>query len=207
MSYEARRIIRETANGSCTFDIQDHLLKERNVYLNGEVNSDTALDLLHQFMYLEKENSEDPINFFINSPGGSVSDGMIVYDYLRMMTSPVRTICTGRACSMGAILFLASDVRLMFPGSELMIHDASFANANFSGLKPNEIEERTKDLVKTCKMLRGIVADRTGKRLEVVTKTMKKDSSFNAKEAIKFRLATGIVKSAAELFIETDDLR
>ena len=205
MDYLERNIIRETENGFSTLNIQDHLLDGRNVYLNKEVNGETALALLQQFMYLEKENTEVPINFFINSPGGSVPDGMIVYDYIRMMRAKVRTICTGRASSMGAILFLAADDRLMFPHSEIMIHDASFANANFSGLKPDEIEEKTKDLVKTCNMLRNLISGRTGRSIEEVTEKMKKDSYFEVAEALEFGLATQQVTSAKEMMINLDE--
>ena len=201
-----RNVIRETAKGLCCINIGDQLLDERNVYLNEAVDEASALDLLQQFMYLEKKSRVAKINFFINSPGGSVPDGMLVYDYLRMMEAPVRTICTGRACSMGAILFLAGTERIMFPHSELMIHDASFGNANFNGLKPDEIEEKTKELVETCKMLRIIVAERTGRSIEEVTEKMKKDSFFKAAEALEFGLANGTVKSAAELVIEHEKI-
>ena len=206
MSYESRKVIRESAQGLSIINIQDQLLDQRNVYLNSPLTEETALELIHQFMYLESRTTEEPINFFINSPGGSVSDGMLVYDYLRMMKSRIRTICTGRACSMAALLLLAGEERWMFKHAECMIHDASFAKADFSGLKPDEIEERTKELVETCRMLRDIISDRTGKSLEEVTKKMKKDSFFKADEAVEFGLATGIVESAGEMIIDTNEL-
>ena len=96
---------------------------------------------------IESENPNKDICFYINSPGGSVKDGLAVYDVIRLMKSPVTTICIGMAASMGSILFLAADKRLMLPHSEIMIHDASFGQAEFSGLKPDEIQQKTDDLL------------------------------------------------------------
>lgn len=188
-------VLRETSNGIYQIHVEDALLDKRDVYLTTEVTTETAMDLLQQFMYLEKEMPGEPITFYINSPGGSVTDGLALYDYIRMMKSPVRTVCVGRAASMGAMLFLAGNERLMLPHSEIMIHDASFGNAIFSGLKPDEIQEKTDSLVKTCKILREIVAERTGQSLKDVTSKMKKDSYFKAEEAVSFGLATGIMNS------------
>ena len=118
--------------------------------------------------------------------------GLAVYDYMRTMKSPITTICIGRAASMGAILFLAGDTRLMMPHTEIMIHDASYGNANFSGLKPDELKARTKSLEESSKSLREIVADRTGKSINAVTKKMREDSYFKCEDAIEFGLATAI---------------
>lgn len=188
-------VLKESANGISQVCITDALMDKRDVYLTTEVNSESAMILLQQLMYLEKENPGAPINLYINSPGGSVSDGLAVYDLIRMMKSPVTTICVGRACSMGAILFLAAERRCMLPHSEIMIHDASFAHAEFSGLKPDEIQEKTSELMETCKLLREIVMERTGQSEEEVVAKMKKDSYFKAGEAMDFGLATEIISS------------
>lgn len=188
-------ILRETSNGIHQIAIEDALLEKRDVYLTEAVNSATATALIQQFIYLEKENPGKPINFYINSPGGSVKDGLAVYDVIRLLKSPVTTICIGLAASMGSILFLAADKRLMLPHSEIMIHDASFGQAEFSGLKPDEIQQRTDDLLKTCKTLRGLIEERTGLSAKVVRDKMKKDSYFKAEEAMELGLATGILSS------------
>lgn len=188
-------ILRETFNGIHQIAIEDALLEKRDVYLTEAVNSATATALIQQFIYLEKENPGKPINFYINSPGGSVKDGLAVYDVIRLLKSPVTTICIGLAASMGSILFLAADKRLMLPHSEIMIHDASFGQAEFSGLKPDEIQQRTDDLLKTCKTLRGLIEERTGLSAKVVRDKMKKDSYFKAEEAMELGLATGILSS------------
>ena len=188
-------ILRETSSGIYQIHIEDALLEKRDVYLTEAVNSETATALIQQFMYLEKENPGAPINFYINSPGGSVKDGLAVYDVIRLMKSPVTTICIGMAASMGSILFLAADKRLMLPHSEIMIHDASFGQAEFSGLKPDEIQQKTDDLLETCKTLRGIIEERTGLSAKVVRDKMKKDSYFKADEAMKLGIATDILSS------------
>ena len=188
-------ILRETSGGIYQINIEDALLEKRDIYLTEAVNSHTATALIQQFMYLEKENPGAPINFYINSPGGSVKDGLAVYDVIRLLKSPVTTICIGLAASMGSILFLAADKRLMLPHSEIMIHDASFGQAEFSGLKPDEIQQRTDDLLKTCKILRGIIEERTGLSSKVVREKMKHDSFFKADEAMKLNLATDILST------------
>lgn len=192
-------ILRETINGVSQIAISDELLSARDVYLNDEVTTNTMSNLMKQFMYLEKTAPGKPINFYINSPGGCVSDGLAVYDLIRMMKSPITAICTGRACSMGAILFLAADKRLMLPHSEIMIHDASFGKADFGGLKPDEIEEKAKELLDTSKILREIVAERTNQPVKKVVEKMKKDSFFKVKDAIDFGLATAEVTDITQL--------
>lgn len=188
-------IIKETSAGLHQIRVGDALLDKRDVYLTEEVNTETATALIQQFMYLEKENPGAPINFYINSPGGSVKDGLAVYDVIRLMKSPVTTICIGLAASMGAVLFLAADQRLMLAHSEIMIHDASFGKAEFSGLKPDEIQQKTDDLMKTCKTLRALVAERTGLSAEVVEEKMKTDSYFKADEAMEMGIATGLLST------------
>jgi len=197
-------VIKESVNGINQVCISDELLTNRDIFLDEEVNSDSMSDLMQQLMYLEKESPGAPINLYINSPGGSVSDGLAAYDLIRLMKSPVTTICTGRASSMGAILFLSADKRYMLPHSEIMIHDASFSQADFSGLKPNEIEEKTKDLLTTCKTLRDIVVERTGQPVKKVTEKMKKDSYFKVEEALEFGLATEVVTDLAMLITKGD---
>lgn len=187
-------VLMETANGLSQVSVTDVLFNSRDLYLTDGVDASTCAVLIQQLMYLEKDKPGENINLFINSPGGSVQDGLAVYDLIRTMESPVTTICLGRAASMGALLFLAGDTRKMYEHSEIMIHDASFGSADFSGLKPDEIKEKTEDLMETCKILRGIVSERTGRSEKEVAAKMRKDSYFNANKAIEFGLATEIIK-------------
>lgn len=188
-------ILKETASGISQIRLSDALLDKREVYLTTDVNTESATLLMQQLSYLDRTEPGSPIRLYINSPGGSVNDGLAVYDLMQILESPITTICTGRAASMGAILFLGAQERLMLPHSEIMIHDASFGGADFSGLKPDEIQTRTDSLVKTCKILRQIVADRTGQSLKSVTAKMKADSYFSAQEALDYHLATGMLRS------------
>lgn len=187
-------IILESSRGIQPVLLTDKLYTDnREIFLTEEIDTESCNNLILQLLYLDRISPGEEIKLYINSPGGSTADGLAVYDVMRMLKSPITAIVTGRACSMGAILFLAADKRLLTPHSEVMIHDASFANADFSGLKPDEISEKSKDLLKTCDILRKIVADRTNQPLKKVQEKMKKDSFFKAKEAIEFGLATGIL--------------
>lgn len=192
-------VIKETSHGYSLIGLEDEMYDKRYVFLNKDVNEESMASLMEQFMHLELTKPGERINFVINSPGGNVSDGLAVYDLIRSLESPVRTICMGTAASMGAILFLAGDERVMAKHSQVMIHDASFGKADFSGLKPEEISEKADDLLKTTKILREIIAERTGKSLKEVTEKMKKDSYFKAEEAIEFGLATGGISNLKEV--------
>lgn len=190
-------ILKDTARGIQAVDIADVLLSERRIFLNEEINAQTAGTLLMQLMVLEKENPEQEIFLHINSPGGDVVSGMAVYDYIAMMKAPVRTICTGIAASMGAIVFLAGARREMFPHTRLMIHDPSF-NRTVPGLKALELQEMADGLMQTRRILCGVIAERTGKPLEEVYERTCKDTYFTAQEAVDFGLATDIAGKQRE---------
>lgn len=187
-------ILRDSANGIQMIEIEDELFSDRKIFLTEEVNAASASGLLKQLMVLELEN-EGEITLYIDSPGGSVQSGLAVYDYILSMKSPVRTVCTGIAASMGAILFLAGQNREMLPNSKIMIHDPSSAGSG-GAERALDMRRRADELLKSRQILCGIIAERTGKsRREVYTKT-KGDTWFNAKEAIKFGLATKITGQA-----------
>ena len=204
MSYYLPAILKESQGGFSAVNISDELYANRDVFIHAEIDAQVVSAILLQLMYLEKQDKCLPINIYINSPGGSVVDGMVLYDFIRMMKSPINTICTGRACSMGAIIYLAGDNRYVFPHSEIMIHDASFGRAEFSGLKPDEIQEKTDELLETTKMLRKVVAERTGQSLKSVTERMKKDSFFKAEESIQYGLSTAVVEDLEACNIAVD---
>jgi len=188
------RVLKETSNGISQICVTDELFDSRICFLNSAVDAESMAELIQQFMYLEMQDSSKPIYFYINSNGGSVSDGMALYDLINAIKAPVITVCVGSASSMGAMLFLAGKKRVMFKHSKVMIHDASYGNADFGGLKPDEIKERTNQLVKTCEMLRGIIADKTGHSLQEIEEKMKIDSYFTVEEAIEYGLATDVVE-------------
>lgn len=188
-----RHVIYESARGFDQIDIEDELMKSREIFFVGSVNSDTCNEMIKQLMYLEKQDDTQEITIYINSPGGCVSDGLAVYDMVRLLNSPVRTVCIGMAASMGAILFLAGDKRQMLEHSEIMIHDPSYSQTDIGGQKPHEIQHRLDSLNETREMLARIIADRTGKSLDEIYKVTAEDSYYKAKAAIEFGLATEII--------------
>lgn len=184
-------IVTETAKGIQSVSLENKLLNNRKIFLTEEVNSESMTDILMQLMCLEQENPDEEITIYINSPGGEVRSGLTVYDYIRQMKTPVRTVCTGTAASMGAILFLAGDKRDMFRHTSIMIHDPSMCSGSYE--KPLELKERLDSLMETRNILADIIAERTGKSKQSVLKATKRDTYYNATQAIKFGLATGIV--------------
>ena len=188
-------IIKETAQGSTPINIIDELFKNRVVFLNGEVNSESADNLIEQFMYLSKVEPEREISFYINSPGGEVLSGLAVYDTIKLISSPVRTGCTGMAASMGAILFLAGDKREILPNSQIMIHDPAPGGGSMAGMKPEAMEETLSYLKQVQNTIIDIISSTTKQPKKVVLSKTRKDTYFSAEEAVKFGLATDIVSS------------
>lgn len=158
------------------------------------VNRKSATDMIKQLMYLDRIDTGKPVTVYINSPGGEVVSGLAVYDYIKVMKSPVNTVCMGSAASMGAILFLAGKERSMLKNSEIMIHDPSFSAGNISGKKPLEIQERLDQLMDTREKLAGIIAERTGMTKKQVYQKTEKDSYLNAEESLKCGIATKIIE-------------
>ena len=187
-------ILEETSRGIQAIGIEDSLLKTREIFLTTEINSDSSADLLKQLIYLERVDDEKPITLYISSPGGEVTSGLAVYDYIRMMKSKVITVCIGTAASMGAILFLAGDERKMLPHTKIMIHDPSYGNASMGGMKPLVIRDRLDGLMQSRKILAEIIAERSGMNLKKVYEKTRRDSFLNAKEAIKIGIATEILE-------------
>lgn len=186
-------ILYETVRGIQPIEIEDVLLRNREIFLVEGVTAETANKLIKQLMYLESEDNSKEITLYINSPGGEVSSGLAVYDYLSLMSAPIRTVCIGTAASMGAILFLASEKRQMLPHSEIMIHDPSYSRADMGGRKPHEIQHKLDSLNETKEMLAQIIADRTGRSLEEIYEVTAEDTYYKAKAAIEFGLATEII--------------
>lgn len=192
-------IIKETSRGYSFIDISDELLKSRKIFFTGEVNAENCNDLIEQLMYLENSGEHEQITLYINSPGGEVTSGLAVYDYIQLMHSPVRTVCIGTAASMGAILFLAGEQREMLSHSKIMIHDPSYNSGNYGGMKPHEIQEMAADLSKTRDVLCKIIAERSGKSLKEIEKITMKDTYYTADEAVEFGLANKIITKGESL--------
>ena len=189
----APNILEETSKGIQCFTIADAMLKNREIFLTGEIDDVSAVETIKQLMYLEHVSSE-PVTVYINSPGGSVVSGLAIYDYIRLMRSPVNTICVGTAASMGSILFLAGSERMMLPHSKVMIHDPYFGGGSaIAGQKPLDIKEKLNDLMETRKMLADIIVEQTGMTRQQVLNYTKKDTFFDAEHALKIGIATKIL--------------
>ncbi len=195
-------IILESARGLQPVPIEDLFLKDRQIFLSDDITDRSCNEVIKQLMFLEKEDHAKEIIMYINSPGGSVSAGLALFDVMMLLKAPIKTICTGVCMSMGAIIFLAGKQRLMLPSSRLMIHDPAFGGEhNVGGKKPHEIQAELDDLNSCREVLAKIIADRTGKDIEEVYKVTEKDSYFTAKEAKDFKLATGIITKKGGLSI------
>lgn len=187
-------ILKETVRGTDCIKIEDELLSRREIFLTEEVNAETSNELIKQLMYLERQDSGQEITLYINSPGGEVISGLAVYDLISLMKSPVRTVCTGTAASMGAILFLAGKKREMLPHTRLMIHDPSFGGGSIGGKKSHELRHELEKLDEVREALAKIIAEKTGRPLEEIYDVTSDDTFYSAEEAITFGLATGIMK-------------
>lgn len=188
-------IIKESAAGFATVSIEASLLAERKLFLTEEVNENSCRALIQQLLYLNEEDPGGEIVLYINCPGGAVYDGLAVYDVMRMIKAPLKTVCIGEAASMGSIFFLAADRREMLPHSRVMIHDPAFSGGSFAGQKPHQLQNAVDTLNEMREILCKIIAERTGHTIEEIYEKTKVDSYFNAEKALEFGLATKIIDS------------
>ena len=173
--------------------IFSRLLKDRIIFLSEDVNSATASLVIAQMLFLESEDPDKEISFYINSPGGSITDGMAIVDTINYIKCPVSTICVGMAASMGAVL-LASGTkgkRFATPNSEILIHQPLIAGGGLSG-QTTEIKIHADHMVKTREKLNKILSERTGQDLAQIEKDTERDNYMTAEEALKYGLIDGI---------------
>lgn len=188
-------ILKETSRGIDRISLEDKLFEERRIFFTEEVNAETSTELIQQLLCLEMLDPKKEITIYINSPGGEVVSGLAVYDVIRGLKCPVRTVCTGTAASMGSILFLAGTKRQMLPHTKIMIHDPLVAG--LSGRKRAlELEKEALQLMETRAVTGGIIAERCGHTLEEVYEKTKEDCFLTAEEALEFGVATEIVSCA-----------
>ncbi len=185
-------LIKESVRGLEKLDAEDILMTARKIFLTEQVDRMSCDDLLKKLMALNEDDPNEPITLYINSPGGDVYSGLAVYDYIRIMPAPLITVCVGMAASMGALLFLAGEKRLVMPHSRIMIHDPSFSSGQFGGMKPHELQRIADDLKSVRDVTARVIADVTGKRINQILKVTKDDTYYSAEEAIDFGLATGM---------------
>ncbi|MDE6594123.1 MAG: ATP-dependent Clp protease proteolytic subunit [Oscillospiraceae bacterium] len=186
-------ILMQSARGTELIPIDDMLLEESQIFLVGEITPDSANELIKKLMYIDKKDLGE-ITLYINSPGGEVMSGLAVYDYIKIMKSPVRTVYIGDAASMAAIIFLAGEKREMLPHSRILIHDPFYGHLDVSGKKPHEIQRGVDSLNKVRETLAEIISERTGKNLDDIYDITVEDHYFTADESIEFGLANNIFK-------------
>ena len=190
-------VIEQTSKGERSFDIFSRLLKERIIFLNGEVNDDMASLVCAQLLFLESENPKKDIFMYINSPGGSVTSGMAMYDTMQYISCDVNTVCIGQACSMGSFLLAAGTKgkRFSLPNSMIMIHQPS---SGFKG-QVTDIEIHARNLVELKKRMNKLYSHHTGQKLSVVEKAMERDNFMTPEDALKFGLIDQIVANRNEI--------
>lgn len=190
-------VIEQTSKGERSFDIFSRLLKERIIFLTGEVNDEVASLVCAQLLFLESENPKKDIFMYINSPGGSVTSGMAMYDTMQYISCDVNTVCIGQACSMGSFLLAAGTKgkRFSLPNSMIMIHQPS---SGFKG-QVTDIEIHARNLVELKKRMNKLYSHHTGQKLSVVEKAMERDNFMTPEEALKFGLIDQIVANRAEI--------
>ena len=189
--YYIPHIIKETSEGLNRISVQDLLFQNREIQCVGEITPVSVESMILQLRYLQQENPEQEITMYINSPGGEVDSGLALYDVMRAIRCPIRTVCTGTAASMAAILFLSGNQRDMLPHSKVMIHDPLISGGvGGSALKLDSI---AKNIMQTRQTIAEIISEHTGKSLEEVLSKTASDSYFDAKEAVEWGLADGII--------------
>ena len=177
-------VVEQSPRGERSFDIFSRLLRERIVFLNGEVNDDSAALICAQLLFLESENPNREISFYINSPGGVVTSGFAIYDTMQFIRSPVSTLCMGTAGSMASFLLMAGEPgrRIALPNASVMLHQPS---GGFQG-KVSDIERHAEDIIATKRRLNEIYVKHTGQPYERVEKTLDRDHFMTAEEARAF---------------------
>lgn len=186
-------IIEQSGRGERVYDLPSRLMKDRIVTLFGEVDELSASVLIMQFLWLESQDAEKPILFYINSPGGSVSDGLAIYDTMKFLKSPVHTFCMGMAASMGAFLLGAGEKghRYALPNSRIMIHQPMGGARGQS----TDIQIQAEEIKKIRQNLEEIMAGYTGKTLDVVHKDCERDYYMTAEEAKKYGIVDKVITS------------
>ncbi len=190
-------VVEQSGRGERAYDIYSRLLKERVVFLVGEVNEVTANLIVAQFLFLESENPDKDISFYINSPGGSVSAGLAIYDTMQFIKPDVSTLCVGQAASMGALLLTAGakGKRFCLPNSRVMIHQPL---GGFRG-QASDIEIHAKEILYLKQRLNEIMAQHSGQNVDTVSKDTDRDNFLSAEQAVSYGLVDRVLNSRTDV--------
>ena len=188
-------VVEQTGRGERAYDIYSRLLKDRIIFLGEEVNATTASLVIAQLLFLESEDPDKEISLYLNTPGGSITDGMGIVDTMNYIKCPVSTICIGMAASMGSVLLACGEKgkRFATPNSEILIHQPLIAGGGLSG-QTTEIKIHADHMVKTREKLNKILSEKTGQPLEVINRDTERDHYMTAEEALKYGLIDGIME-------------
>lgn len=184
-------VVEQTSRGERSYDIYSRLLNDRIVFLSEEVNDVTASLVVAQLLYLEAQDPDKDIQFYLNSPGGSITSGMAIYDTMQYIKADVSTICIGMAASMGAFLLSAGTKgkRLALPNAEIMIHQPSGGSRG----QATDIQIQAERILKMKKNLNKILAENTGKPLEVIERDCERDFFMSAQEAVDYGIIDKVI--------------
>ncbi|APH54608.1 ATP-dependent endopeptidase clp proteolytic subunit clpP [Granulibacter bethesdensis] len=185
-------VVEQTARGERSFDIYSRLLKERIIFLTGAVYDQVSALICAQLLFLESENPQKEISFYINSPGGVVSAGLAIYDTMQYIRSPVSTVCIGQAASMGSLLLCAGekDKRFALPNARVMVHQPSGGAQG----QATDIEIQAREILTLRKRLNEIYNRHTGQSIEAIERKLERDTYMSAEEARDFGLVDQVVE-------------
>ncbi len=186
-------VVEQTARGERAYDIYSRLLKERIIFLTGAVFDEMSSLICAQLLFLESENPNKDIAFYINSPGGVVTAGLAIYDTMQYIRSPVSTVCIGQAASMGSLLLCAGakGKRFALPNARVMVHQPSGGAQG----QATDIEIQAREILKVRERLNGIYVHHTGQTLEAIQSKLERDSYMSAEEARDFGIVDQVVES------------
>ena len=187
-------VIEQTSKGERSYDIFSRLLKDRIIFLGEDVNATTASLVVAQLLFLESEDPDKEINLYINSPGGSVTDGLAIVDTMNYIKCPVSTTCIGLAASFGAVLLANGEKgkRYATPNAEILIHQPLIGGHGITG-QTTDIKIHAENMIKTRERLNRILSDRTGKPLEQIMQDTERDHYMTAEEALEYGLIDEIL--------------
>ena len=196
-------VVEQTARGERAYDIYSRLLKDRLIFIVGTVEDQMANLIVAQLLYLESENAEKDIHLYINSPGGSVTAGLSVYDTMQFINCDVSTICCGQAASMGALLLAggAKDKRFALPHSRIMVHQPS---AGFQG-QATDISIHAKEVLELKSRLNEIMAKHTGQTVMQIEQDLERDHFLSASEALDYGLVDTVLAERKEMSSTEND--
>jgi ATP-dependent Clp protease protease subunit len=200
-------IIEKTANGERAWDIFSRLVEDRIIYMGSAVNADVANLVIAQLLFLNKKDPKKDIIMYINSPGGSVTDGLAIADTMQMISNDVVTVCVGMAASMGALLLTmgTKGKRFALPHSEIMIHQPLISGGGLSG-QMSDIEIAAKHGMRTKQRINQIIAHTTGKSLKQVEKDTDRDNYLTAEQAVEYGLIDKVI-GAYDLWKEVGNIK